>query len=195
MSKRFCLCILVILLSMAGWASGHGGWDFGVGYSRLSLDIGKGEDHDGYTLLFRGSRPIVENAENVRMVFGFRTSFYPGGDAFENAIWNVWMLTPEIGLALHQQLGDSGLFLEPSVTIGAPIATYRRRVVTLGDLLDEQDTTVGWAVRPGVLLGYQHQNLALGVEVSYGFEGIDFSKEASGTHGELYLGFCLRATW
>jgi hypothetical protein len=179
---------------MASLASGQSGWDFGVGYSQLSLDVGNGEDHNAWGLVFRGYGPIAKNTENARIFFALRTSYYPGGVAFENALWNVWMLTPEIGLAWHQQLGDPGIFLEPSVAIGAPIAMYNSRVVMLGDLLEGQDTdtTVGWAVRPGVLLGYKQQNLSLGVDVSYGFEGIHFTDEARGTHRELYLGVFLR---
>jgi hypothetical protein len=192
MSKGTCLCVLVTLLGTTGLANGQGGWDFGVGYSQLSLDVGHDENHDGWGLLFRGYRPIARDTKNLRMVYGFRTSYYPGGDAFENAIWNAWMLTPEIGLAWHQPLSDLGIFLEPSVTIGMPIAMYSRRVVRLSDLFEEQDTIIGWAARPGLLLGYQRQNWAVGVDASYGLEGIDFSEEASGTHHELYLGIFLR---
>ena len=123
MRNRIFFCVLATLLSMAGLARGQGAWDFGAGYSRLSVDVGNGEDHSGWGMVLRWCRPIAENTNGARMFFALRTSYYPGGDAFENAIWNVWMLTPEIGLAWYQQLSDSGLFLEPSVAVGAPIAT------------------------------------------------------------------------
>jgi hypothetical protein len=160
----------------------------------LSFGDGGGDDVTGWGLGLRGWFPAETDKNGLRAFIGDRWSFYTG-DAFKTAIWNAVMMTPEIGLAWHLQGQNPGLFVEPMVAAGLPMASFSERVGangTFSALWDESKFAIGWGVRPGVLCGYQSGKWGLGAELSYGFMGIHFSDEASGIHEELYVGLFLR---
>ncbi len=176
-------------------AHGTGYLDGGIGYAKLSLEGAGNDELSGWGPAFRFWFSDVDDQDGLRPFLGLRNTRYPG-DSDEDSIWDISIFAPEIGLAGHQRLGDSGFFLEPSVTAGAAIATYTRR----GDFLvsyylGEDDSATGLVVRPGVLLGHQSDRSALGIEISYGFLDIDFADEVRGTHQELYIGLFGRFSW
>lgn len=209
MYNKSHFCVLAILVTLVGLAQGKGYLDGGLGYARLSLEGGNNDELSGWGPAFRLWFNDVDAEDGLRPFLGLHGTMYLG-DSDKDPIWDVSVFTPEVGLAWHQRLGDSGFFLEPSVTGGAAITTYSRR----GDFLvsyyvGEDDTAVGWVVRPGVLLGYQRDRWAGGVEISYGFLNIDFadevrfvfdgepysSDEVKGTHRELFIGLFGRFSW
>jgi len=209
MRNNVCVWALATLMVAAGVSQGASYLDGGIGYARLSLDGNNGDEISGWGPAFRYWFSDVMDGNGLRPFLGLHSTNYLG-DSDEDSIWNVWMLAPEVGLAWHKSLGDSGLFIEPSMTAGAAIAMYTRR----GDYLvsyyvGEDDTAVGWVVRPGVLLGYQKDSWSIGAEVSYGLLNVDFSDkvrfvfdgelytspEVKGTHEELYIGLFGRFYW
>jgi hypothetical protein len=196
MYHKSCFWALAILTTLVGLAQGEVCLDGGLGYARLSLEGSRRGDLVGWGSAFHFWFGDAGAQDGLRPFLGLHSTMYPG-DSHNDAVWGVWMFTPEVGLAWHQRLGDSGFFLEPSVTGGAAIATYTRRgnPRTVSYYIGEDDTAVGWVVRPGVLLGYQRGTWTGGVEASYGLLDIDFTHEVSGTHRELYIGLFGRFSW
>jgi len=209
MHNKVCVWALATWMVAVGVSRGAGYLDGGIGYARLSLGGDNGDEISGWGPAFRFWFTDVNAKDGLRPFLGLHSTTYPG-DSDKDAIWDLWMFTPEVGLAWHQRLGDSGFFFEPSVSGGAAIATYSRR----GDFLasyyvGEEDSAVGWVVRPGAILGYQRDRWAGGVEISYGFIDVDFadevrfvfnrelysSPEVKGTHRELYIGLFVRFSW
>jgi hypothetical protein len=195
MHRRLHLWTLAIVMVVVGSAQGKAGLDGGLGYAQLSFDEGGGDNLSGWGPAFRLWFSGADSENGLRLFLGLHSTNYPG-DMDEDAIWDVWIFTPEAGLAWHQPLAESGLFLEPCVSGGAVISTYKRRG---SDLLSyyvgEDDNAVGWVVRPGLLLGYETHDWGFGAEISYGLQNIEFTSAISGTHSELYLGFFGRLTW
>lgn len=204
----FVLALVTLMIS-AGTLQAQYTLDGGVGYRRLTLDGGSNDEFSGWGPMFRFWFGDPMGGDGLRPYLGLNSSNY-SGDMRDDPIWDIWILTPEVGVVLQKSIGDSGLFIEPSVTIGAAIATYERR----GDsyvsyILGESDTAVGWVLRPGILLGYKRDTWCVGVETSYGFLDIDFADEVrfvfdgdlyhtdtvDGTHEELYIGFFGRFYW
>jgi hypothetical protein len=207
--KNVFVWVLVILMVAAGTSQGVPYFEGGVGYGRLSLDGDSNDEFSGWGPAFRFwfSDPI--EMDGLRPFLSLHSSSY-SGDMNDDPIWDIWIFSPEVGLALHKNLGDSGLFIEPSVTVGVAIATYERRGEFFASYrLGEDDTAVGSVIRPGVLFGYQQDTWTIGVEASYGLLDIDFadevrfvyggdlytSPEVKGTHEELYIGFFGRFFW
>lgn len=95
-----CICALAALLCPSASTQGASRLDFGGGYSQLSPDAADSDDLDGWGLIVRGWFSIGRSDSALRAFIGFRTANYMG-DAYETAIWSVWMVTPEIGLTLH----------------------------------------------------------------------------------------------
>lgn len=204
---------LVMVMALVGAAQGNTYLDGLAGFARLSLDTGNShgdiDDLDGWGMGFRIGLGGADAGDGPRVFFNFHgTNYY--GDEDEDPIWNVALFTPELGVAWHLSLGESGFFVEPCVSGGAAIASYTRR----GDFLvsyivGEDEVAAGWVVRPGVLLGYQGDAWGLGVELSYGSMNIDLadevnfvfdgdlfsSPEVNGTHSEMFLGLFARFSW
>jgi hypothetical protein len=200
---------LVILMAAAGTSQGVHHFDGGIGYVRLSLDGDSNDEFDGWGPAFRYWFSDPMDSDGLMPFLGLHSSSYPG-DMNDDPIWDIWILAPEAGLAWHKSLGDSGLFIEPGVTVGAAIAKYERRGDSYVSFnVGEDDMAVGWALRPGILLGYQRDTWSIGVEASYGILDIDFSdevrfvfdgdlyssREVKGTHEELYIGLFGRFFW
>lgn len=209
MCKNVFVLALVILMTATGTSQAAHYLDGGIGYKRLSLDGGNNDEFSGWGPAFRFWFSDPMERDGLRPFLSLHSSSY-AGDMSDDPIWDISIFTPEVGLAWHKSLGESGLFIEPSVTVGAAIATYERR----GDFyvsyhLGEDDTAVGSVIRPGVLFGYQKDTWIIGVEASYGLLDIDFadkvrfvydgdlysSPEVKGTHEELYIGFFGRFYW
>ena len=209
MSRNVFVLALVILMAAAGTSQAVYYLDGGIGYGRLSLDGGNNDEFSGWGPSFRYWFSDPMNSDGLQPYLGLHSSSY-SGDMDDDPIWDIWILTPEVGLAFQKSIGNSGLFIEPSVSVGAAIATYERR----GDfyvsyIVGEDDTAFGWVLRPGVLLGYKRDTWCAGVEASYGFLDIDFSDDVrfvfdghlyhtnavEGTHEELYIGFFGRFYW
>lgn len=195
MYNKSHFCVLAILVTLVGSAHGTGYLDGGLGYARLSLEGGNNDELSGWGPAFRLWFNDVSAEDGLRPFLGLHNTRYQG-DSDKDSIWDISVFTPEAGLAWHQRLDDSGFFLEPSVTTGVAIATYTRR----GDFLvsyylGEDDSATGWVVRPAVLLGYQRDRWAGGVEISYSSLDIDFTDEVSGIHRELYIGLFGRFSW
>lgn len=202
-SYFWAVAISMTLVCLAQGKGNLGGVDVGIGYARLSLEGNNNNDIlNGWGPAFRFWFKDVSTQGGLQPFLGLHYTRYPG-DNDKDAIWDVSMFTTDVGLLWHRRLGNSGLFFEPSVTGGAAITTYTRRGDFLASYyLGEDDTAVGWVVRPGALLGYQRDRWAGGIEISYGFLNVDFadkvrfvfdkelysSEEVSGTHGELYIG-------
>ena len=195
MRNNVFVLALVILMAAAGTSQAVHYLDGGIGYKRLSLDGDNNDEFSGWGPSFRYWFSDPTSGDGLRPYLGLHSSSY-SGDMGDDPIWDIWILAPEVGLAFQKSIGDSGLFIEPSLSVGAAIATYERR----GDfyasyMLGEDDTAVGLALRPGVLLGYKWDKWWSGLEVSYGFLNIDFSDAVDGTHEELYIGFFGRFYW
>jgi hypothetical protein len=209
MRRNIFIFALVTLIITAGTSQAANYLDGGIGYKRLTLDGGGNDEFGGWGPMFRFWFGDPMGSDGLQPYFSLNSSSY-SGDMDDDPIWNIWILSPEVGVVLRKSIGDSGLFIEPSMTVGAAFATYERR----GDyyvsyIVGEDDTAVGWVLRPGVLLGYGRDTWCVGVETSYGFLDIDFADEVrfvydghlyhtdavEGTHKELYVGFFGRFYW
>ena len=196
MNEKIYFLSLAISITAVGLVQGQGYFfDGGLGYASLSL---KGDNNNetlnGWGPAFR----LGFGAENGPQAFvGLHNTRYPG-DTFDSAIWDASITTPEIGIGWNQKLSDSDFFLEPSLVVGAPIASYTRRIntpKTIPELLGEDETEVGWIIRPGIILGYQSGNRSCGIEISYGFLDINFTNDVNEIQKELYIGFFGRFSW
>jgi hypothetical protein len=161
----------------------------GGGYSVLSLDAANGDDLDGFEMRVRFPLGRPEVYPQPRLAFG--VGFFPGGDAFEDPVSNLMLGTLGLDLAWRHNLGQSNLFLEPSVGGGATWANYTSRFRTLADIFEEDDDAFGWTGRVGVTLGFDGAGGNFGVEVSYSWLGIDFNDEADGVHNQFYVGLTI----
>lgn len=208
MRKNVIVLALVTLMVVAGTSQAVHYLDGGIGYMRLSLDGGNNDEFSswGGSLRYWLSDPMNDG---LRPFLGLHGSSY-SGDMDDDPIWDIRIITAEVGLAYQKSIGDSGFFIEPSVSVGPAFTTYDRR----GDfyasyMLGEDDTAFGLALRPGILIGYKWDTWWSGLEISYGLLDIDFSDDVrvvydghvyrtsavEGTHEELYIGFFGRFYW
>lgn len=181
MRSQAFICAVVVTLFLAGSARSQ----FGIGYSSFSLDTSGSDDLDGFEVRLRF--PLIPSAETLETNFAFNVGFYGGGDLLEDPVSNLLTGTFGLELATHQRLGQSDFFVRPSVCAGGTLAFYKSRVRVLANLFEEDEDAFGWMGQIGAVLGIEDNN-DVGLEVSYGWHGIDFNDEADGTHNQFYIG-------
>lgn len=126
MRKNVFVLALMILTAAAGTSQALHYLDGGIGYNRLTLDGGNNDEFSGWGPMFRFGFSDPMNGDGLRPYVSLNSSSYPG-DMDDDPIWDIWILSPEVGLAYQKSIGESGLFIEPSMSVGAAIATYERR--------------------------------------------------------------------
>ncbi len=185
MRSQVFVCAAIITLVFAGSARSQ----FGIGYSVFSLDAASStDDLEGVEMRVRF--PLNQVKDGLQTNLAFNVGYYNGGDALEDPIWNLLTGTFGLELATHERLGESNFFIRPSISAGGTVAFYKNRVRILGDFFEEDEDAFGWMGQVGAVLGIEG-NKNLGVEVSYGWHGIDFNDEADGTHNQFYIGLFL----
>ena len=184
MRSQILILSVVLLLIFAGSAKSQ----ISIGYSVLSLDTSDSHDLSGIETRFRF--PLNQSRGGILTNFAFNVGYYNNGDAFDDPVWNLLTGTLGLELATHERLGDSRVFLRPSISGGGTFAFYKSRVRRLSTFFEEDEDAFGWIGQVGAVLGIEG-NENMGVEVSYGLHGIDFNEEADGTHQQFYIGLFL----
>lgn len=183
---RFRVFVFAAIVTFAFPGSARS--QIGIGYSLFSLDASGSDELKGLETRIRF--PLNQTRDSLQANLAFNVGYYNGGDAFEDPIWNLFTGTFGLELATHERLGQSDFFIRPSICGGGTIAFYKSRVRTLANLFEEDEDAFGWMGQVGAVLGIEG-NEDIGVEVSYGWHGIDFNDEADGTHNQFYIGLYL----
>ena len=206
-----CACVLAFALCGAGYAAEEtaaGGeptksgvaagaeatqLDMAVGISMLSLS----GDHDndlggwGYDIRF-GWLPEPTRAAGLKLGVGLHAAFVEGESDVDPAtltresVDRVSLLVPEVFLAWRPNLGDPGLVVEPRIGAGPALALFEPRFI-----FDDDEVGTGWSVRPGIMIGYQKEGTAFGVDVSYASYEIDFEEGVDDSCSEVFAGLFL----
>jgi hypothetical protein len=163
----------------------------GGGYSRLRLDTPSKECMDGVG--FRTRLPLEEADEELG---GLQINLaldiiYYGSTAFESPYSIEDLNTFGLGfeLAPYFKLGQSDLFLVPSVCVGGKIAIYESTHIISPYLLDKRDEKdFGFMTQVGLALTGD----GAGIQVAYSWNDLNFNRQIDGTHEELYIGIFAR---
>lgn len=177
---------------------------FSAGYAHMSLGGDEfSDDFGGWGMAARWRTQFLENLPNLMLGASFQLSFYDGNDSqigslgqipVNESISDVDMFAPTIDLAWHQQLGDH-FFVEPNIGVGWAFASF----IPPPDFGRDQ-TEDGLVIRPGVVLGYTHDEWSVGLDFQYSMYWIDMSTQLGNAfeddlddrHDEIYAGVFFR---
>ena len=216
---------LAALMTIAATARGELGgkeFDFGLGYSHVSLDGSASpfDSRDGIRAEGRFSWGAGGATSGLRLGVGLSISGFEksvdddfvlidddDGDVIildGDEVEALTLITPEFQLSWRQMLGpvegeygERRWFVEPGVGLGVVIGQY-----WVGDTFgwwvetdeDEWDATFG--ARPFIRAGYASDRLVLGLEASYLFGGdLDFTDAIGGDVEEWYIGVFIGGRW
>lgn len=184
--------------------------DFGLGYSRLSIDGNNAKDLDNAdgaqinaTFTLRPS-----NVEGLRVGFGFESSAYRNDfheiDSFTgdnvHRYHELDLFIPEVRVGYYVPIDH--FFIQPSLGVGLAVGQYRTGHVHHwhhDDFAEEDDdrdiTHANLALRPKIQIGYAREHWGVGVEASYLWTHLHFDDGIGGDVGELYGGAFFRLSF
>jgi len=209
MRRLSVVCSALLLGAAATSANAAFDVDFGLGYSRLSIDGNNAKDLDNadgaqinatFTL-----KPSP--AQGLRIGFGLEASSYRNDfhqtdpfTGFEiHRYHELDLFIPEVSVGYHIPIDH--FFIEPSLGVGLAVGTYSvGHVHHHHDDFDESDvdrdiTRANVALRPKLQIGYARDHWGAGVEASYLWTHLHFDDGIGGDVGEAYVGGFFRLSF
>ncbi len=187
MQLKFYVTTVVLVLVFTGTANSQ----IGGGYSLLTLDSPNKDNFHGFEMRLRLPMDHVDkNTGGIQTSLAIHAATY-GGNAHTNSyeISNLSDFGVGLELASYFKLAGINGFIVPSVDAGGTMAYYNSTHIISPYLLDKkEERAFGWMAHVG--LAYATDQA--GIEVSYGWNGIDFNNSANGIHRQLYVGLFVR---
>ncbi len=211
--KRFLTkgALALILIATGSTAKAAFDVDFGIGYSRLSIDGKNAKDldnADGAQANVAFTLKPSPAAAGLRFGFGIEASGYRNdyhqidpitGDNVHR-YHELDLFIPEVRLGYY--IPFDHFFIEPSMGVGLAVGTYRVGHVHRWrhDDFEEDDddrdiTRANIALRPKIQIGYARDHWAVGLEASYLWTHLHFDDGIGGDVGELYGGAFFRLSF